>query len=354
MAENNKLTAQQRALLFGASTRQHYQMLGAQTISGGAQSLSWRIPKARLLQGIKVLFEADVKITGAAKTFTDDVLAPYRICRRLSVDFNNGFMPIVAGTHELALWNCLKPMPEMIYPAKDGSTLCTMEQDFTASTEGTSNKFSFVIDVPLTLNERDPVGLFLAQNAETNIDLVIDIANPAEIIGVAAGYGAEITSCKITPMTTTFSIPANANAFPDLSVLKVVDARTEAFTGAGQNVVKLPVGMIYRKMILVLTKADGTPMLPEDITGNIELVLNTADIPYSIAPEMLRAVNKMQNGKAMPDGVYFFDFSYQGTCNYGGSRDYIDTETVTELSLRFSTQSAGKLTLISEKLSRLM
>ena len=229
-----------------------------------------------------------------------------------------------------------------------------MKTDLTASTSGTSNKFSFVVDVPLTLNERDPVGMFLAQNAETNIDIVCDIANPSEIIGSAAGYTVDITSLKITPMCVTFSIPANANAFPDLSVLKIVDSRTEQFTGAGQNHIKLPVGMIYRKMIIVLTKDDGTPMLPEDITGNIELVLNTADIPYSISPAMLRAVNKMQNGKAMPDGVYFFDFSYQGVCNYGGSRDYIDTETVTEFTLRFTTQSAGKMTLISEKLSRLV
>lgn len=351
---NQNLTAQQRALLFGASTRQHFQMLGSQTVSGGAQTVNWRVPKARLLQGIKVLFEADVKITGASKTFTDDVLAPYRICRRLSVDFNNGFMPVVAGTHELALWNCLRPMPEMIFPSKDGSTLCEMKSDLTASTGGTSNKFSFTIDVPLTLNERDPVGMFLAQNAETNIDIVCDIANPSEIIGNESGYTVEITSLKITPMTTTFSIPANANAFPDLSVLKIVDSRTETFAGAGQNHVKLPVGMIYRKMILVLQKNDGSPMLPEDINGNIELVLNTADIPYSISPAMLRAVNKMQNGCAMPDGVYFFDFSYQGVCNYGGSRDYIDTETVSELTLRFNTQDAGKLTLISEKLSRLV
>ena len=95
-------------------------------------------------------------------------------------------------------------------------------------------------------------------------------------------------------------------------------------------------------------------MSDEDITSNIELVLNTADIPYSITPKMLRALAKMQNGIDFPEGVYFFDFSYQGISNMGGSRDIIDTERVSEFSLRFTAGKAGKVHIISEKLSRLI
>ena len=69
---------------------------------------------------------------------------------------------------------------------------------------------------------------------------------------------------------------------------------------------------------------------------------------------MLRAVNKMQNGLEMPQGVYFWSFDWQGTIGYGGSRDYIDAERVSEFAVRFNSGKAGKLTVVSEKLSRLI
>ena len=54
MANSNQLTAQQRAALFGASTRQHWQMIGKQEVTGGAQTIQFRVPKARILRGMKL------------------------------------------------------------------------------------------------------------------------------------------------------------------------------------------------------------------------------------------------------------------------------------------------------------
>lgn len=352
---NNKLTAQQRAQLFGASTRQHFQMLGMQEVKGGAQTIQFRVPKARILQGIKLYVEGKVNLKHASSTaYKVGDLDVYRAIRRLSVDFNNGFMPVVCSGEEMALVNMLYPNPETVKANNNGKTLAQSAASWTSAAGGADNDFSFMLDVPLTINYRDPVGLVLAQNAETNIDITIDVANAIALLGAGAeGYTAEFTSLKITPMIASFSVPSDTRAFPDMSVLKIVDSRNEAFT-AGQSYIKLPVGMIYRKLIFKFENTDGTPMTAEDITSNIELVLNTADVPYSVSPKMLKAINTMQAGICYPDGCYYFSFDFQGVNGYGGSRDYIDAERITEFAVRFNASKAGKLTIISEKLSRLI
>ena len=351
---NNENNPQIRAARFGATTRQHFQMLGTQRVSGGAQTVTFRIPKARLLQGVRILVEGKIKVKHASGTaFTTDDMTAYKAIRRLSIDLNNGFSPVTLAGSEMMLVNSLYPNPGILKAAEDDSTLCKIPATLKASSAGTDNEFEFMLDVPNTLNYRDPVGLILAQNAETTIDLIIDVANAMDMLGNAAGYTAEFVDLAFTPQVTTFSVPSDARAFPDLSVLKVLDSRNESIT-TGMNYVKLPTGMIYRKVLLKFEKEDGTPMSVEDITSNIELILNTADIPYSISPKMLRYVNKMMGGASLPEGIFYWSFDFQGMNGYGGARDYIDSERVTEFAVRFSAGCAGKLTVISEKLSRLV
>lgn len=335
MVNETKLTAQQRAALFAASTRQHFQMIGKQNVSGGAQTVEFRVPKARILQGVRLL--VSYKATGA--TFANG-FDPYKVLRRISIDLNNGFQPITCSGYEAALINTLYPHGEMV-PAD------TEKKDIRLANIAEDGTVEFMLDMPLTLNYRDTSGLVLAQNQETSIDVRIDIDNPSAVGGSA------YESFSVEAMTTTFSVPARSDWFPDLSILKVQDSRNETFT-AGSAYIKLPTGMIYRKVILCFTDADGNPMDVDKITSNIELVLNTADTPYSISPKMLRKLNLMQSGVEMPTGVYFWSFDWQGIIGMGGSRDYIDAERVSEFSVRFNAAEAGKLTIISEKISRLV
>ena len=55
-----------------------------------------------------------------------------------------------------------------------------------------------------------------------------------------------------------------------------------------------------------------------------------------------------------PKGVYIFDFSSGGNItNYGGTRDYIDTEKLTEFWIRTTTTTTGSVKVVSECLARL-
>ena len=356
------ISPQQRALNFGAYTRQHIQTLGSQ--KGGSNShIEFEVPKARLLQGINLLCEVELATSTASNwkaTTLNEKMELYNILRRVSIDYNNGFSPVVASGKDIAVANMLRMNPKIVHPSGvEGASLCTItaprvttdtEDAFTAES-ATAMKYYFMLELPLTLNERDPSGLVLAQNGQTLINFSCDIADTVKLSTPAT---ITVSNVNIIPVLGTFSIPTAPEAFPDLSVLKILDSRTETFTGGGSNVVKLPVGMIYRKLILKFEKTDGTPMTADEITSNIELVFNTADIPYSVHPKALRLRTTSQIGGKLPEGYYAFDFTYQGMPNYGGSRDYVDTERLTTFELRFTTADSGKVTIISEKISRLI
>ena len=355
MAETTQakqISAQERASLFIKSTRQNYQMLPKQRVTGENSTVQFTLPKVRLLSKILIEVEATATLTSSAGTIAQNRFAPYNILRRVSLDMNNGFSPFIVSGKDLYLYNLVSSNSEIFEPSSNPKANTYIEN--VASAGGTDNKIKFTLALQTTLNDRDPVGLVLLQNDEVNVTLTLDVDTLANAYNLNAGNG-DIVAFKdmtITPMVETFSIPPIPQAFPDISILKLISAKRDLFSG-GVSTVKLPVGTIYRKLILQFENEDGSPVLDEDFAGNLELVFNQADIPYSIKPSLLSSLNHKQFGRILPDGIFVFELSHQGVPNLGNSRDYIDTERLTEFWVRFSTPNAGHVSVVSETLSRL-
>lgn len=359
MAQTQNLTASQRAALFAQATRQNMQMLPSQVAHTGASTLTFTLPKARLLSKILLDFSFKVKITHASNTNlpTTDVFSPYNLIRKISLDLNNGFSPYVIGGKETAMLNMVHRGNATFLEKANSNTETTNAYGYWknkgSSSTGKENEIRFTLELPITLNDRDSIGLILLQNEQTTTNLIVDLANGADMFMDATGYTCEITECKVTPMLETFSIPANSQAFPDLSVLKLTVSRNDSFVGAGQHIIKLSTGTIYRRLIFRLVDEDGNPLDDTDLNGTIDLVFNQADSNYQIDPRMLRMLNTTQYGFTLPKGMYVFDFAYQGIVGLSGTRDYIDTERLTEFWLRFNTNDSGRCELITETIARL-
>jgi hypothetical protein len=223
-----------------------------------------------------------------------------------------------------------------------------------ADSSGKDNALQIVVDLPLALNDKNPVGLWLAQTDDTVITVTINF-NDADILNSAlTGFTMTSGGISVVPMVESFSIPKLREAFPDISMLKLVQEQNQTIAGAGQIDVKLPTGLTYRKLIAHITDANGAGVADSTLTGNIELIFNQADIPYSIRPLLLSAINQEHYGVTLPNGVFVFDFaSFQGLANYAGSRDLIDTEKITEFWFRFQAAAAGNVRIVSEMLSKL-
>lgn len=329
MAE--QLTAQQRAQLFAMSTRQNFQMLAKQTATVTPNTLQFTLPKARLLGGLYMSVEI---VLPKSETLAGDTEVA-KIIRRISLDLNNGFAPFVLSGRQCQMYNHVDIHAEYLKAWQ--------------VREISESIYELNFFLPCTTNPRDPIGLILLQNDQTNVTLTIDLANASEI-----GLASDVSKVDIKVMTETFSIPANANAYPDLSVLKLVNGRTDSLPTAGQQIIKMTTGTIYRKIIFRIFDEDGHPMTSDDITSPIELVFNQADINYSVDPHMLQMVNAKQLGSEPEEGLYMFDFSSGGgLVNLGGTRDFIDSANLTEFWIRFTTQKKGKVEIVTETLARL-
>lgn len=346
-----QISPQQRQQNFNRLTRQHYQMQA--DISGAENaSISFDIPKSRLSARIRFEVSATLTVTHASQTtYVPAAFAPFNVINRVSVDMNNGFSPFVVSGRELMMYSLLDDHASVLSAATSGRG--AVVQGLTASPAGAANTVRFLVDLPLALNERDAVGLVLTQNQETTVTVTIFFGAGTALLAATAGYTVALTNLKVSPMVESFSVPPAAEALPDISVIKLVQTSRKSIAGAGLQELQLPVGMTYRKLILFVEDAAGAGIADAAFSGNFELVMNTADTPYRIKPSVLAAINHKQFGTTMPQGMYAFDWSFNGMANYGTARDYIDTERLTEFWFRFNATAAGTVTAVYEVLSRL-
>ena len=339
-AQNQQMSPAQRAELFAVHTRQHINELPALVGLGPDRTVNFTLPKTRLLSKIALLVEGNLVIGTAAATALAQ-FSPYNVLRRVQVSINNGFNPVNVSGAELYLTNIARHNGVVFKPIAGNER--TVAPQLTVGT----HPFRFTAEMPITLNERDMVGLVLLQNEETVVTVNIDIGPLSSLVTPGGTTVLSVTDFRITPIITTFSIPAVAQAFPDLSVLKLLQSQVNEAPASGQMTIRLPVGTTYRKLFLNVGFA---------IPGTIDVIFNQADTPYSITPRYLRAINEEMYGDEMPADTYCLDLSYQGIANLGGLRDYIDTERLTEFWIRFpvTAGAAGRLVgTVFETLSRL-
>ena len=350
------MTVQQRNALFAQATRQNIQGMAKKKITQGATSVSFEIPKARLLS--KIWLEIDYKFTLTASksvTIATNKLTPYQPIRRISLDLNNGWSPYVLDGKSYAVLAGMRQQSHVVYPQSESELgFCYCPKQLNADDEGISNTMRTTIELPLCLNDRDPIGIILAQSPETLIEVKVDFEPESSMIPLDDGVTLEVEEISVQPVVETFSIPAVQEAFPDISVVKLCTSRTEMFAGNGQNLIDLVTGTIYRKIAFIIEDLDGNPFSDDDITSNIDLIFNTADVNYSIPAKLIRHKNEMQFGEEQPKGVYIFDFSDNGIPNYGGTRDYIDSTKLTMFQVRFNSNKAGRIRIVSENLARLV
>jgi hypothetical protein len=354
-----KVSPEEAARNFARYTRKHYQPLAS--IAGAENArVSFTLPKSRFLNRVRFMVAANLNVQHLANnTYTPATFAPYSLLRNINIKINNGFTPYnISGT---GAYFCMLPSvrPDMILPYLDTdvNTLASRRravQGITAApAPGTDNPVRFVVDLPVTLNDRDPVGLVLLQHEPTQVTVTIDIGTANDIAPTAAGYTFSLTNIVITPMVETFSIPEVPKSQPDISIVKLVQEQNEAIPGAGRYTVKMVPGNTYRKIFLYLTDASGG-VADAAIAGDFQLVLNSTDIMYELPPRMLAAINQEQYGITLPQGLFVFDFTYQGLPNYGGARDYVDSGELAEFWLHIPAPAAGNAKIITETVTKML
>lgn len=339
-----KLTPAQKASMFAAATRQNWQKIPATALVEN-NTVSFTIPKARLLSRTWLKIQGTFTAAHASiTTLTKARMAPWGLIKQIRLQVNNGFNPYQVSGKGVYIYNSVALQQNVM------DAITTLGN--TASVGGTSNTLDILVDLTDVLNDRDPVGLVLAQNQETVITVSIDFGTVVSLF-TDASITTSAVAINVTPITETFTVPASPDAIPDLSVLKLVAEQNFNIPASGSTqIIKLPVGQTYRKIMLNFEASANVAMTDTQI-GDISLIFNQADIPYIIPADVLRKINTKAYGTALPSGVLILDMSDQGIANLGGSRDLIDTERLTEFWVSFIPGTTGNVQVVNETLTRL-
>lgn len=346
---NANLTPAVRAENFMRMTRQNFHTLPTQSFTAEGDRLNFVLPKARYLSTTYIEVEAVVKLTGSGEVKVNPF--PFEMFNRISMEANSNFMPASLSGRDLNILSKLRMYPSVAAPLENKRAAMYVENQISA--EGTNNNIHMIIPIQHVLSEKDAVGLILLQNDTTQVILSMDLDKVAKAYQLTEGQTAEFVSVKVTPFLQTFTIPLPEAARPDLSTLKMLSSKYEQFAADSQTVLKMPTQTIYRRIALYFEDETGKPMAPEDFRGTIDLVFNQADAPIMLKPAQLEYLNHHYYGEPLPAGVYVLDFACVPLPNIAGIRDLIDGERLTELWVRFSAKNAGKVTAISETISRL-
>lgn len=352
MQNVSKLSPYQRAQNFAQATRQYIQKQPAITLAE-SQSASFILPKTRFASKLYLKVKGTFVCTHASKTtFTKAKFDKYRLLRQIRVSANNGFNPYQLSGFELYLMNLMSD-----FAGKEADNFAIDVLENVVSSGGSTNDVQFTIEVPLTINDRDSIGLWMLQSGESVITLDLDFGTIKNMMTDTDITTSDV-NITVTPYLETFSVPQLGQDFiPDYSVIKLVNSQIQPVAGNGDTTIKLPVGLTYRKLLFYIATDDALTPIAHANVGDIRVMFNQADSPYAYDGDFLAYKNREDYAGLLPLGAYAIDWSSQGIPNLGGGRDYVDTERLTEFWINFNLSnisgSTTRIYVVAEKLAKL-
>jgi hypothetical protein len=352
MQNLSKVPPAVRAQNFAMMTRKYEQQLASKAYVDSSR-LSWDIPSSRFLSKITLLVRGTFTMTHASTTtLTKSTFDKFNIFRRIRLEINNGFNPYDISGQMLSLKNKIDNFQD---PSADPFALETV--GVTASSSGASNNIAFQLELPVTINPRDPIGLINLQNPETIVTLHIDTDLLTKMYTDSSTTAGSV-AITVTPIVETFSIPQNPDFVPDYSIIKLVHEQSMSIVSTAEMTIDMQRGLTYRKYGLYLASDTIFTPIAHSYINSFQTIYQGADYPVNVTSDYVAYKNKVAYQGKLPLGCYVFDESEQGIANLGGVRDYIDTERLTLFQKKITFNSLSGATnyayLFSERLAKML
>lgn len=211
--------------------------------------------------------------------------------------------------------------------------------------------------IPVTINERDSIGLLMNQSDRFKYVLEIDWATMAQL---ATTPGDMVITGSIVPHYRYMTVPAPTAPngavqlgppFPRV-VHQVIDRVGIGMgTAPSTYTLNLTVGKIYRGLILVTRDAN----VRENAITAVRVIVGDEIHRWTASGQELRGEQYIANGRDMPVGVYLIDFSKDSGLWSGldFQRDYLDTRNLAQFKVEIDLTGiagAGTLDVISDML----
>jgi hypothetical protein len=219
----------------------------------------------------------------------------------------------------------------------------TYNQGASAVAAGT---FRLDMYLPVAMNWRDPIGLFLLQNREINVQIEIDWEADTVLTGGAtATYTA---TCLVIP--EWFTVPDDPALMPPLNLIHQITEETRVISGSGDINYQPLTGQIYLGIAYgaywAQSAADGFNRFQE--------IVGASDYWQDETVGSLDVQNYLQRGRNRRAGTIIRDF--MATAGLGmlsqTDRDVFDTLNVTNFQHVITATGAGTLRIVRRQLVR--
>ena len=312
---------------FVTSTRRKMIPLPQLTQASG-NPVQWDVPKTGILGGVFL----SVSATLAGIPVTPDPLGAQKIVKKVRLIANSGIDLInISGTTYNSMLRhytdtYLDPVPQ--------------SQATSALAAGT---FNLDMYLPVSINRRDPIGLFMLQNEQTLLTLVVEF----EAVGNLAASGFTTLSYTIQPWLEVYTVPVDPKDWPDFSVVHQIIEDSRPVSGAGDYEYYWPRGNTYLQVL----HGAGLAQSGSDNWTRARLRINQSDFLVDMLPGTANIEYGLSHGTTRMLGLVPFDL--MGTSSLGmlgSSRDMLYSAAVTDLASVITFGAAGTLWTLRRQL----
>lgn len=219
----------------------------------------------------------------------------------------------------------------------------TYNQGASAVAAGT---FRLDMYIPIQMNARDPIGLFLMQNREVSVNLIIEWEADTVVTG---GATATYTGTCL-PIFEFFTLPADPDLMPDLSLIHQITEENRVISGAGDATYEPVTGQIYLAVAYgaywAQSAADGFNRFVEKVGASDSWMDETVG--------SLDVLNYRERGRNRRAGTIIRDYFASAGLGMESDtdRDLFDTLGISNFQHVITMTGAGTLRIVKRQLVR--
>lgn len=314
-------------MAFQQHTRRKLIQMSAQA-KGVTNPLVWEVPKTGLLAGFWVAITGAVSGTLSAP----NAFGFSSIIRRIKVIANAGIdlINISGPSYFYLLANFMEDYKDPV-PNTSGRTAVT------------ATSFDLSVFLPISYNSRDPLGLVMLQNEQTQLLLSIEFETDSVV-----ATGATVTA-TVQPYAEIFTVPVDPKEWPALTTLHQIVEDSRVISGAGDYAYVWPRGNTY---VQVLHGTGYAAAGGADNFSSAKLTLNQSEViegpltPVGFNMEYMRS-----HGRARLLGTTSWDMSgSSGLGMFGSVRDLLYSQLITDIESIYTFTGATTLYTVRRQL----
>jgi len=302
--------------------------VAAQT-KGSTNPLVFRFNKAGILAGVYL----DIQGSVAGTLTSPNALGMASIVKQVEVTVNGGIrLHAFSG-------------PQYHYLIRDQLEDFVDVVSFSnARSAVTATTFNISMWIPFGLNMRDPIGLIMLQNEQTEVTLTVEFEADATV-----ATGATVTA-TVTPHMVVFSVPEKQSDWPDFSILHSIIGETRTVSGTGVYPYTPIRGHTYLQLLL----GYGMAVAPTEKWNSVAIKVLGNDQMERWVPASMNLDFTSKHGRARLVGTIPLDWlGSSGLGSFGSARDAILSQNISDLVVEIDANATDTLHAVRRQLIQL-